>query len=528
MFSLMIRNWFARRRRRAPDRTAPAAELWALGLVQWECGNLAAAADYLGRAIAIDPERADWRNKLGLLWLAAGVPERAAGEFEAALAIDSRLAQAHCNLGIVARQRGDNSLALVRFERARELNPNLIEAHFNCGLLLREIDLPERAAACFERVIELDSEYVEAHRGLGGALQDLGDYDAARACFERALAIQPDHHEARLSKAFLHLLCGEFREGWRDYVARFGTAESPLRPFPFPDWDGGSLEGKTLLVYAEQGLGDEILFAGCVPDLIAKARHVVIDCDSRLAALFGRSFPLASVHGGARDADQSWLNGMPIPDLKVAAGSVPGFLRNAPADFPARDCYLRAEPARIDEWRKRLATVGPGFKVGIAWRGGLPQTRASRRSLALTDLLPIVSNPGCRFVSLQYTRCAEETGAMSQSTGMRVHHWQEALDNYDETAALVCALDLVISVQTAVVHLAGALGKPAWVLVPSAPEWRYLASGDAMPWYSSVRLFRQQQAGQWHPVVLRVMAELARQVGGGDEQVYQSTQAKPI
>ena len=520
----MIRGWFSRRMRSGPNRIAPATELWARGLAQWECGDLTAAADHLGRAIAAHPDRADWRNELGLLWLKAGAPERAAGEFEAALAIDPGLAQAHCNLGIVARQRGDTRLALVSFERARELNPTLLEAHFNCGLLLREIDLPDQAIACFERTLELDPGHVEAHRSLACALQDLGRFDAARVSFERALAIRPDHHEARLSKAFLHLLCGDFRAGWLDYAARFATEESPRRPFPFPDWDGGSLEGKTLLVYAEQGLGDEILFAGCVPDLIAKARHVVIDCEPRLAALFARSFPSATVHGGARDADHAWLNGVPTPDLKVAAGSVPGFLRNAPTDFPARDHYLLADPVRVDHWRQRLASLGPGLKVGIAWRGGLPQTRAARRSFALADLLPILSDPGCRFVSLQYTDCAAEIKALLQSAGVRVHNWQEAIDDYDETAALVTSLDLVISVQTAVVHLAGALGKPAWVLVPAVAEWRYLQSGDTMPWYSSVRLFRQREAGQWQPVVTEIAAELARRMGREDSKMNRPAQ----
>ena len=215
------------------------------------------------------------------------------------------------------------------------------------------------------------------------------------------------------------------------------------------------------------------------------------------------------------DPQPEWLAQAGVVSAQSAAGSLPRFLRHDWKDFPRHSGYLLAEQSRVTYWRSRLGQLGPGLKVGLAWTGGSMKTRRRLRSVTAADLIPLLKVAGAHFVSLQYRDSSEEISLLRDSHGLTVHHWQEAIDDYDETAALVSALDLVISVQTAVVHLTGALGRPAWVLVPSSPEWRYLQSGETMPWYPSVRLFRQERADDWQAVIGRVAAELAQSSRGG-------------
>jgi hypothetical protein len=304
------------------------------------------------------------------------------------------------------------------------------------------------------------------------------------------------------------MLRGEFADGWRAYELRLLSEGRIPRKFPCPRWRGEPLEGKTILVHAEQGLGDEIMFASCVPDLLAAGARCVIDCHPKLGTLFARSFPQALVHTGLQDDDVAWLAAYPAPDYETPAGSLPLHLRAHPEAFPRHAGYLAADPEKVARWRERLAGLGAGLKVGISWRGGTPGTRAPLRSLTLPQLDPILQTGGTRFVSLQYGTQPAEVEAFQARLGARFVHWQEALDDYDETAALVCALDLVVSVCTAVVHLSGALGRPAWVMTPFSPEWRYGHAGETMIWYPSVRLFRQPGLGAWPPVIDAVAGAL--------------------
>jgi hypothetical protein len=194
-------------------------------------------------------------------------------------------------------------------------------------------------------------------------------------------------------------------------------------------------------------------------------------------------------------------------------GSVPQYLRQTYADFPRHSGYLKADPERVQRWRERLAALGGGLKVGISWQGGAVKTRRAVRSLALAQWLPILRAAGARFVNLQYTDCSGEIAEFKAASGIELVDWPEVREDYEDTAALVSALDLVISVCTAVIHLGGALGKPVWVMAPYSPEWRYGIAGEEMPWYPSVRVFRQPRYGEWEPVIERVADELQRRAG---------------
>ena len=496
-----ILRWFGQ----APG-DARALDDWRAGLALQQSGDDAGAREWFGRALHRSPQNAKWQNEFGLLCMTLGDTGAAQAAFDAALGIDPRFAEAHCNLGMLLAGREDGAAALRHFQRAAELKPDLAPAQYNCGLLLHRLGRVADAASHFERAAALLPDSADAWRHSGFALQELGRVDQARASLERSLELDPGMHEARLSLGLLRLLRGDFRQGWTDYRARCATAESPLRAFPVPDWDGGPLAARTLLVYAEQGVGDEILFASCLPDLIAQAKQVVVDCEPRLAKLFARSFPRAAVHGGRRDEDYSWLDRYPRADCKIAAGSVPGFLRNSLVEFPSSDRYLAADPARVAFWKQRLDAACPGaaMRVGVVWRAGLKQTGGDSRSVRAAELARALQLPALRLVSLQHDASAQELDAAASAHGLPVLHWPDAHGDFDETAALVCALDLVVAVCSTAVHLAGALGKPTWVLTPSVPDWRYLAEGEHMPWHPSVRLLRQAARGDWTTVLSRL------------------------
>jgi ADP-heptose:LPS heptosyltransferase len=224
--------------------------------------------------------------------------------------------------------------------------------------------------------------------------------------------------------------------------------------------------------------------------------------------IFRRSFRGAEVY--AQPVSSTQDSSGAGPDVQVSMGSLPGLLNRAQGTFPAHNGYLLPDPARTAAWRERLATLGPGLKVGLSWRGGTWNTRNLSRSIPLSDIAPRLDRGSITLVSVQYGDHAREMAELRVAAGTIVHHWQDAMDDYEETAALDAALDLVISVQTAVVHLAGAMGASVWALIPRRAEWRYLDEGETMPWYPSVRLFRQSAEGSWAPVVDRIAIELSR------------------
>jgi len=539
VLAVPLRQWRGRR----------ASSLVDLAIARQKRADHAGALRSLERAIALDPASHDGWNELGNVHLARGDPGRAIECYRRALGIDARSAVARFNLGLALREAGAPDEAMAQLRRAHAAAPGMAGPLRQLVTLLVEKDLCDRALAVARRAVERDPGSYEARLMLGFAHFKLNDpqralecYDAAatlrpedaelcdmRACalqvlgrideafadFDRALGIAPRAPRPRFHRALASLLAGDFGAGWDGYELRqISGGYFKLGPSGLERWDGAPLAGRTLLIRREQGLGDEIMFASILPELIAAARHCVLECDPRLRALFARSFPSATVFGSIPDRSiPHALRGLGI-ELEVDAGSLPRLRRRSLADFPRHSGYLAADPARVAHWRARLAALGPGLKVGLSWTGGLRVTRRELRSIALEQLLPVLRVPGVRFVSLQYTDEAEaELAALGERHAVHIEHWQEAIDDYGETAALACALDHVVAVCTSLVHLGGALGRPVWVMAPHSPEWRYGYRGETMPWYPSVRIFRQPAFGQWQPVIDAVAANLARLVG---------------
>ena len=384
------------------------------------------------------------------------------------------------------------------------------EAQLLLGRAHQKLHEPGRALDCFAAARRLRDGDAELYDFRGSLYQEIGRLPEALADFERALALRPDFPLARFHRTMARLLTGDFERGWDDYELRRLSADYAHAHAGLPRWDGGALAGRTLLVTREQGLGDEIMFASILPELLAQSGRCVLECDPRLVALFRRSFPSATVFGTEPGGGLPPSIARASIDVAIEAGSLPGLYRRRAADFPRHQGYLRADSDATARWRDRLAALGPGLKVGLSWTGGVQRTRRALRSLSLEQLLPVLRTRGARFVSLQYTPEARaDLDALRARHGVEVAHWPEAVDDYDQTAALACALDVVVSVCTSLVHLGGALGRPVWVLAPLSPEWRYGFSGDSMPWYPSVRLYRQAAYAEWAPVVGRVAGELA-------------------
>lgn len=478
------------------------------GLNFQSAGKLHEAEQVLRQATEQNPDSPDAWHLLGLLLhRLQRIPEalttirRAAG-----LAPADATIQLH--LGVAYQDSSMLPEALACFEEATRLGPAQAGAFVNLGRVHRELGNLGKAEVASRKAVEIDPNLAGAWYNLGNCQSDFGHASGALASFERALSIDPDLLEARFARALTLLGTGDFTRGWDDYDARLQIPRlnQDLHGLGIPHLRSEPLENLTLLVWGEQGLGDEVMFASCFQNLIAESRQCVIACSPRLRNLFQRSFSATVV---AADEAPAFLarRGIQV-DFQLWSGSLSKRWRRELSAFPNHRGYLTADPERVEAWRQRLSHLGAGIKVGLSWKGGSPRTGGAVRSTTLQAVRPLLATPGCQFIDLQYGDAAEERATLGEQPACRLHRWQEAIDDLDECAALVSALDLVITVDSFTGHLAGALGRPVWIMVPHNAEWRYMKAGDRMPWYPSARLFRQQRSHDWTGVVERVAREL--------------------
>lgn len=488
---------------------APAVELahYQLGKLHADAQQLDDAVAEFSYALNINPLFAEAQARLADVALLQNQFEDAARGYCAALELGCETQWVAA--GAAKLQQRDRLRDAVRVYRSLlERDSRSVAVLSNLGLALLRLGDLDEARVHLEAALRVDPTHAAALHNYALSLGDFGYVEKAIEEVSALLARNPSDDGAQFARAILRLLNLEFAGGWDDYEMR-RLREDCRRPFTFPEWDGSVCRDKTLLIYGEQGLGDEIMFASCFSDVLARADQVIIECDPRLAPLFARSFPNAKVQARISLQDVDWVHKAGTIDLQCASGSLPRLFRRSIEAFPAHAGYLRADEAKIKKWRERLAQLPGKIKVGLSWRGGLDRTRRNLRSLELTQLAPLFRLPDVTFVNLQYGDVAAECEAASASLGKSIVQFPDAIADYDETAALVCALDLVVSVQTAIVHLTGALGKTAWVMLPFSPEWRYMRSGERMLWYPSVKLFRQEQAKEWNPVIARIAQELS-------------------
>ena len=357
--------------------------------------------------------------------------------------------------------------------------------------------------------MELRPDLPIAHYNLAKVLQSIGNLDAAIGAYSDALELDRDFALAYANRGCCHLLLGDYSAGWADYQWRLSTQHVQIDRYSQPRWNGALLPNGTLLIHGEQGMGDEIQFASCTPDLVPLAKKCVLAVHPRLARLFARSFPAVAIVAHERKSN-GIAPTLPLAiDAQIPAGSVPMHLRCTDADFPQRKRFLLADPQLKQQWRKRFTALGPGMKIGISWFGGGTWEERRHRTSSLTDWRELLNVEGAQFVNLQYGDSTEELATVNRS-GIRIHHFEDAnpLGDLDAFAAKVAALDLVISIGNATVHLAGALGVPTWCLVPTVPQWRWGISGETTPWYPSVRIIRQSDRTSWAPTLAATVDKL--------------------
>jgi lipoprotein NlpI len=455
------------------------------------------------RAISLRPNYDEAYYNRGVTQQMLGRHEAAVFCYQQTIALQPDYLEAYNNLGVVLTALGRFDEALARYDQAIALDPAYDEAFYNRGVALHGMERHEAAIASYDQAIALRPDYTEALRNRGMALQALDRHGEALTDFDRAIALRPDHASAHFSKSVCLLQSGDLPRGWQEYEWRWRTPEMTIawRHFTEPLWLGAEpIAGKTILLHAEQGLGDTLQFCRFVPPVAARGAKVILEVQQPLARL------LADLPGAA----QTVTHGEDLPpfDLHCPLMSLPLALGTTLQTIPSSP-YLAADPALVAGWRQRLAALRE-LRVGVVWAGAPGKGKDFRRSLTTGHLAPLADVSGVAFVSLQKGSAAAE----ARGSRLLLHDHTSELHDFADTAALVGALDLVISVDTSVAHLAGALGRPLWLLTRFEADWRWMRGCEDSPWYPTARLFRQSAPGDWDGVVARVveaLRELIRQ-----------------
>lgn len=475
-----------------------------LGILLARQGRDDEAAQCYRRALTLEPDNGATHCNLGVLLAKLGRFDEAERHYRGAIALVPDGAQAHANLALLLEALGRADEAEQCQRRALARAPASAQIHVNLGNLLAAGHRDDEAEQCYRRAIALAADMASAHSNLGVLLTERGREDEAEQCFLRALELNPRYPLARLNLGYLLLRQGRFAEGWPHHEARNdpGLPDAGAAPpaFPFPQWRGQSLAGKSLLMWPEQGLGDIIQFCRYAPLLKRRgAARVTLACRAPLASLMRTLDGVDAVLALGDPAVQ-----IGVHDYWTFTQSVPLCCDTGLDTIPAPIPYLRAAPEKMREWAPRLPAGGA--RVGLAWRGNPGHANDRHRSLpGKSTLAPLWSVPGARFVSLQMGGRGEADAAAPPLTDLGA-----AIGDFADMAAIIEQLDLVICVDTAIAHLAGALGKPCWVLLPAyKTDWRWLRARDDSPWYpGAMRLFRQRAIGDWTAVVAEVTAAL--------------------
>ena len=481
-----------------------------LGNALWKLHQLEASAESFQKAISIEPTLAVAYSNLGNVLLELDQTEDAQAAFDRAIELDPEQADAHSNLGNAFKQSEKLADAEASYRRAIELDSRHADAWSNLsGVLLEWGNLDEAAVACRE-AIAIRPDHANAHRNLANIFWEQGDLEQAQAAYRSVLERRPDDADLHYDFGMTLLAMGEITEGWREFEWRFKTDkyDYSIGRFPQPLWDGSDLAGKSIVLWGEQGVGDEIRYAGMIPDLIEAGAQVAIQCDPRLVDLFSRSMPEAEVYSRPY---QAALSGEARFDFQFPFTCLGRYLRPTLESFEGTaDSYLIADPSARDRWSERLAELGPGSKIGITWNN-TPQTEKNRLTTAgPLDLGPVLDLPGAEFIDLQYVDSTEDRAEIGRAHGVEVRTWDDIdlRNQLDEVAALISGLDLVIASDTAAGELAAALGVPTLTFAVGRPNYISLGTDGAI-WHPTMKIFRKEVDESWE----RILTDLAAAAG---------------
>jgi len=476
------------------------------GLVYLQAGQPSTAAELLARAVALAPDNAMFHGNLGAAYRALGDTDRAIASFRKSITAAPAAPEAHNNLALALKAAAQHDAALAEFDAAVRLRPDYVNGWFNRGNLLRELGRFEAAIESYRTALAHSPSDASIVCQLGVAQYDCAQYDAALASFVAALALNPNYPEAHRNRALVWIARGDFQRGWREFEWRTACDDFIARKPQAPRWDGSPLDGRTLLAYHEQGLGDTLQFVRYLP-LVEQAGGIArLEVQPALK-------PLLAASGFARFFESERQNG--LPDFECPLMSLAPHLPDASGRPYWPGPYLSADGALVERWRARLCQQQAGFRVGIAWAGNPAHPHDRFRSVRLEEFAPLARIAGVQLVSLQIGEARER---LDQSPlASQIIDLGPDLDQsgpFMDTAAVLKSLDLVVSVDTAIVHLAAAMNVPVWVALHLSPDWRWQVSGETTPWYPSLRLFRQAGGQDWASVFGRMADELSKLIAG--------------
>jgi tetratricopeptide (TPR) repeat protein len=471
-----------------------------LGIALGDKGLLEESVAEFRGAIALKPDYAEAHNNLGNALKQQDRLDEAIAAYRQAITLNPNAPEAHNNLGIALKDVGRLDEAIAAFRQAIALKPNFAEAYSNLGIALHDKGRFDDAIAAHNEALRLNPNYAEAHGNLGDALGAGGRIDEAVASLRRAIELKPDFAAAHHYLANMLLLQGDFDRGWPEYEWRLRRSppRSDRREFVQPRWDGTALNGRTILVHMEGGFGDTLQFVRYAPMVATRGGPVILGCQILLINLL-RDLP---------GLTQILAPGEPLPafDLHCPMMSLPLMFNTILSTIPWSGPYLHADPKLTERWSQRLPPDPDRPRIGLAW-AGRPETKVDhKRSMRLADFAPLSAIKNARFFSLQKGPAAAQT--RQPPAGLELIDYTNDLHDFADTAAMAANLDLILTVDTSVAHLAGALGRRAWVLLPRSPDWRWMLDREDSPWYPTLRLFRQKRFGDWGEVIDRVAKAL--------------------
>ncbi|MEO8627657.1 MAG: tetratricopeptide repeat-containing glycosyltransferase family protein [Betaproteobacteria bacterium] len=474
-------------------------QLFETGNAHMNAGRFVEAAVAYSRALKLQPG-ARTHGNLGVALAEQGLYEAAVLHYQEALRLEPTHAEAAYNWGNALCALTRYAEAVTCYDRALAANPEWSPALLNRGLAFAAQGKQKLAEESYRRALAANPDYAEALNNLGLALQLQGHFEAAMARFNRAIELSPELANAHANRAQLRLLLGDLRNGFSEYEWRWRLAGVGLPAINVPGWDGAAMSGRTVLLRAEQGFGDTIQFVRFAQVLRQAGAKVVIECPAVLERLLSTT----------RGVSQVVVRGKPLPkcDVQIPVASLPAVLNVFEIGaIPAAIPYLFTDPGRVAHWRRRLAAHA-GFRIGVAWRGSTGHPQDPHRSFSASQFAVLATLPGVCLVNLQIgERMPDGLPAIDLLE-------QRALDTFAfaDTAAIVANLDLVITCDTALAHLCGALGVPVWIALSLAPDWRWLLNRDDSPWYPTARLFRQKHLDDWRSVFRHIALSLARHI----------------
>ena len=466
-------------------------------------GRREEAAELLARAVRIEPNNPEALNNLGVVLKDLGQLDEAVSHLRRAVGCRPESAEVHNNLGTALSAQGKLPEAADCFREALRLDPDHMQALHNLGVALRDLGRLDEGIACLRQVLERNGADVEANNNMGAAVQALGDFAGARRHYERALIAQPDHVWAHFNRSTVLLGEGDFRQGWLDYEWRWKRPGIAPRRYNRPLWDGSPALQKRIVLYAEQGLGDTLQFVRYAALVRPLVGGVILECQELLLPLLAR----------CKGIDRLVAKGAPLGDYDCHAAlmTLPGILGTRVDSIPAETPYIFPDPALVEQWRPRVRQYD-GLKVGINWQGNPKFQRDFHRSMPLAHFADLAQVPGVSLFSLQWGPGREQL--TDGSADFPLIDFGDDLDRstgaFMDRAAIMASLDLVVTSDTALAHLAGAMGMPTWVALSVSPDWRWFYEGRNCPWYPSMRLFRQPKLLDWHSVFARIAQELRR------------------